>query len=47
MSRALGVILAALIAVQLGMAVASRRADPPRPADPGRTPPVRVAGDVG
>ena len=47
MSRAFGVILAALMALQLGMAVASRHADPPGPADPARTPRVRVAGNVG
>lgn len=47
MSRAIGVILAALLAVQLGMAVGARRDDSPRPADPGWTPPVEVAGGAG
>ena len=47
MNRAIGVILAALLAVQLAMAVEPRRTDAPRPADPGRTPSVRVAEDIG
>jgi hypothetical protein len=47
MSLAISVLVAALLAVQLGIAVQPRRAPPPRPANPAPAAPVRVAGDLG
>jgi hypothetical protein len=46
MSLAISVLVAVLLAVQLGRAVEPRGVEP-RPADPGRAAPLQVAGDLG
>ena len=46
MSLAIGVLVASLLALHLGLALGSGRAAPPRPADPAQKAPV-VVRDLG
>lgn len=47
MSLLLSLIAVALLAVQLGLALEPRRANPLRPAEPVKGSPVRMTDDVG
>lgn len=47
MTFAISLLAVALLVIQLGLAIEPGRGEPPRPAEPANTSPVRVAADIG
>jgi len=47
MTFVISLLAVTLLVVQLGLALEPRRRQPPQPAEPTRTSPVRVAADIG